>query len=71
MHRNRLSSTSFHHVLDVGSVLVGLEAEGNYWNETEREPLPSFVDARAVVTAVLALCGDVLVAFEERGEGYT
>ena len=83
MHRNRLSSTSFHHVLDVGSVfdvlvefadvaadvLVGLEAEGNYWNETEREPLPSFVDARAVVTAVLALCGDVLVAFEERGEG--
>ena len=84
MHRNRLSSTSFHHVLDVGSVfdvlvefadvaadvLVGLEAEGNYWNETEREPLPSFVDARAVVTAVLALCGDVLVAFEERGEGY-
>ena len=86
MHRDRLpSSSSFHHVLHVRSVaqilveltdvaadvLVGLEAEGNYWNETEREPLPSFVDARAVVTAVLALCGDVLVAFEERGEGDT
>jgi hypothetical protein len=83
LHRNRLSSTSFHHVLDVGSVfdvlveladvaadvLIRFEAERDYWNETEREPLPSFVDARAVVAAVLALCGDVLVAFEERGEG--
>jgi hypothetical protein len=52
-------------------VLVGLEAEGNYWNETERKPFPSFIDARAMVAAVLALCGDVFVAFKERGECYT
>jgi hypothetical protein len=85
LHRNRLTSTSFHHVLDVGpvfdvlielanvaaDVLVGLKAERYNGHETKCEPLPSFVDARAVVTAVLALCGDVLVAFEERGEGYT
>ena len=83
MHRNRLSSTSFHHVLDVGpvfdvlvelanvaaDVLIRFEAEGDHWNETEREPFPSFVHAGAVVAAVLTLCGDVLVAFEERGEG--
>jgi hypothetical protein len=84
LHRNRLSSTSFHHVLDVGSVfdvlveladvaadvLVGLKAKWDDWNKTKREPLPSFVDARAMVAAVLALCGDVFVAFEERGECY-
>jgi hypothetical protein len=85
LHRNRLSSTSFHHVLDVGSVLdvlveladvaadvlVGLETKWNNRDKTKRKPLPSFVDARAVITAVLALCGDVFVAFEERGEGCT
>jgi len=50
------------------NVLVGLKAERDDGNETEREPLPSFVNACAVVTAVLALCCDVLVAFKERGE---
>jgi hypothetical protein len=53
------------------NVLIGFETERDNRNKTKCEPLPSFVDARAVVTAVLALCGDVLVAFEERGEGYT
>jgi hypothetical protein len=53
------------------NVFVWLKTEGYDGNETKREPFPSFVDARAVVTAVLALCGDVLVAFEERGEGCT
>jgi hypothetical protein len=33
-----------------------------------REPFPAFVDARAEVAAVLALCCDVLVAFEEGRE---
>lgn len=85
LHRNRLaSSTSFHHVLNVRSVFdvlvefadvaadvfVGLDAKGDNRNKTKREPFPSLIDACAVVTAVLALCGDVLVAFEERGESY-
>ena len=52
-------------------VFVRLKAKGDHRDETKREPLPSFVDASAVVAAVLALCCDVLVAFEERGEGYT
>ena len=38
-------------------------------NETEREPLPALVDSRAEVAAVLALRCDVLVAFEDGGEG--
>lgn len=50
-------------------VLVGLEAEGYDRNETEREPLPALVDSCAEVAAVLALRCDVLVAFEEGGEG--
>ena len=52
-------------------VFIGFNAERDHGNETKREPLPSFVDASAVVTAVLALCCDVLVAFKERGEGCT
>ena len=38
-------------------------------NETEREPLPALVDSRAEIAAVLALRCDVLVAFEDGGEG--
>jgi len=38
-------------------------------NETEREPLPALIHSRAEVAAVLALCCDVFVAFEEGGEG--
>lgn len=38
-------------------------------NETEREPLPALVDSCAEVAAVLALRCDVLVAFEQGGEG--
>lgn len=49
-------------------IFVGFETEGNHRNETEREPFPALVDARTEVAAVLALSGDILVAFEERGE---
>ena len=38
-------------------------------NEAEREPLPALVDSCAEVAAVLALRCDVLVAFEDGGEG--
>ena len=38
-------------------------------NEAEREPLPALVDSRAEVAAVLALRCDILVAFEDGGEG--
>jgi hypothetical protein len=34
------------------------------WDETEREPFPAFVNSCAEVTAVLALCCDVLRALE-------
>lgn len=38
-------------------------------NEAEREPLPALVDSCAEVAAVLALRCNVLVAFEDGGEG--
>lgn len=46
-------------------VLVWFEAEGDHRNETKREPLPAFVDARTEVAAVLALSSDILIAFEK------
>ena len=42
---------------------------GRTRNKTEREPLPALVDSCAELAAVLALRCDVLVAFEEGGEG--
>lgn len=78
------SAAALHHVLHVWpvpqvlveaadvatDVFVWFETKGYHGYETEREPFPAFVHARAEVAAVLALRSDVLVAFEKGLEGW-
>jgi len=78
LHWYRLSASAIHLLLYVGSefnilrkpAYVGavdfvprFEGKGNYRHEAQREPLPSLIDLRRIVTAVLALHRDVLIAF--------